>query len=581
MCDVLFVVPADKPIITNECFGTLLLATILQEKGLNVEIYRYYEASRENGYCSFVEESVRNILGKTPSVVSFYCRCDYYFTDIQIAKGLKELRPELPIVFGGPQADLTAVETITEIPWVDYCCSGEGENTVYPLFSSLINGKDVSNIAGLTYRDRQGKVVSNPRPELLSDFESLPYIDYSFVPANVMQDAVESGKYVTVPVGRGCPFNCAYCSTSVFWKRRFRITSPERIVSEMKRLNEQYEVTCFNFDHDLFTANKNRVMEFCRVLKESGLKAKWRCASRIDTIDEEMVSAMVDAGMSNVYVGIETGSERMQKLTHKNLKLDDIRKVIRMLLKHNLELTTSFMYGFPEETEDDVEKTAKLAYELYKMNVRTFQFHLCTIMPATEYYNRYRNELEFSTYVSDVVCGFGLEENVDFLNEHKEVFPSYFEYKSPLRDKLVGFDNCFFLCLELYDILGKLEPQRFENTRLVDLFYSFRDANLHFLQANGDRGKIYGAKWELFGKYLETVYSGIELQKMNGIFEYLRDCEKWRKASDVVDVHKYPVNIGDYISKKTLADIRISDCIVYFNKINGKGNITVSQLPTM
>ncbi|MBQ9742218.1 MAG: radical SAM protein [Ruminococcus sp.] len=575
MSDAVIVIPAEKPIITEECFGALLLATILRENGMDVSIYRYYEASRENGFFDFVEQTSKNILAKNPKIVSFYCRCDYYLTDLQVSRRIKELAPDVCIVMGGPQADVTARETITEIPWVDYCCCGEGEKTIFPLFSGIINGSDVTHIDGLTYRDSQGQVVLNPRPALCNDLDNAPFIDYSFVPESTMKEAVESGRYITTPVGRGCPFNCAYCSTSVFWKRKFRVKSAERIVQEMRRLNSQYGITRFSLDHDLFTANKERLLNFCRVLKESGLDVKWRCSTRVDTIDEEMLDAMIDAGLAGVYSGIESGSPRVQNLIHKKLKPQDMIRVTRMLADNNIDMTASFMYGFPEEMEEDVEHTMRVVYEMMKIGVQEFQFHLCTIMPATEYYQVYRDRLKFGAYTSDQVCDFGVEECHQFITEHQKVFPFYYEYHSELRDKLYGFDNYLLLCLELYHTVKDLDPDRFGDMRLVDLFFEFRDVNIDYVERIKSQHDAVVHKFELFSNYLNKIYSQQDAEKILNVFQYLTDLKRLSVLDNPEsDVKVYSVSVKDFIGGKTLREIRDVPSMVTFYVEDG--NITVS-----
>jgi len=142
MSDVLFVVPQYKASLRDEFSGTLLLATILKQNNIDVDIYRFYKADKSLGFHSFVKETADNIISQKPKIVSFYCRCDCYLTDIIIAKRIKEFLPDTYIVFGGPQADVSAYDTLNEIPWVDFCCRGEGETTIYPLFSALLNDKD-------------------------------------------------------------------------------------------------------------------------------------------------------------------------------------------------------------------------------------------------------------------------------------------------------------------------------------------------------------------------------------------------------------------------------------------------------
>lgn len=581
MCDVLFVVPVFEERFLSECGGTLLLATIMKENGIDVNIYRYLESDSDNGFSEFVESSARNILAKSPRIVSFYCRGDCYLANIRVAQRIKEIKPDIPVVFGGPQADISAKETISRIPWVDYCCSGEGETTVVPLFRGLLNKEDVSDIRGLTFRDKEGKVASNPRPDLLSNLDELPFPDYSFLPEGLRNIPREKKKGVAVDVGRGCPFNCAYCSTSVFWKRRFRLKSPERIVAEVKRIEREFGLVKCMFDHDLFTANKAKVYEFCRILKESNFSGVWSCSSRADTIDKELIEEMISAGLESIYLGVETGSERMQKLTRKNLNLEKAFEIIKFLLEKKVRVTASFIYGFPGETEEDVEMTLQYAYRLFKLNLTTFQLHLCAIFPGTEYYNEYKDQLVFSEKISNIVGDFGVCENRDFIQENQELFPFYYEYRSELRDKFYGLENVAVMIMELHDRLCSLDGERFSDMRLVDLYLDFKKANKEAFDSAEDFD-FKENEVELITNYLSTLYSEEEVKKLSQIIAFYHDL--WvaeKKQADCSDVKMYSADIDAAVKGKSLSEIKDAPTMVYINKIGRKVTYVIKSLMPM
>ena len=475
MSDILFVVPQSKASLGEEFNGTLLLATILRQKSLDVDIYRFYEADKDQGFNSFIEETSLNILNKKPKIVSFYCRCDCYLANIMIAKKIKESSPDTYIVFGGPQSDVSAYDTLDEISWVDFCCRGEGETTVYPLFSALLKGEDYTEIDGLTYRDTNSNIVENPVAPLIEDLDTLPYIDYSFVPNEAIEYTVKDSFAARLDVGRGCPFKCAYCSTNIFWQKKFRIKSADRIISEMLKINEAFGVSNFIFSHDLFTASKKKVLEFTNALRNCNTKFKWTCSSRVDTLDEETIAEMASNGMHAVYLGVESGSERMQKLIDKNLKVKDIINTVSLLLQHDIKVTASFMYGFPEETEEDLEKTLQLVHTLYKLGVVRFQFHLCSITQGTPYYYKYFDKLTLALNQSDQVGNFGFDECQDFIKEHIKLFSFCYEYKSEIRDKFSDLSKYAMATIVIYDKLCMLLPNEHKDIKLTELLLEIKD----------------------------------------------------------------------------------------------------------
>lgn len=570
MSDVLFVVPVFEVNISNECNGTLILATILREKGIDVDIYRYYQSGEKTVFCDFAEKSAKNILAASPKIVSFYCRGDCYLLNIRVAEKLKELRPDIYIVFGGPQADISAKETLSRIPWVNYCCSGEGETTVYPLFSGLLNDKDVSQIRGLTYRSPDGEITANPRPELIENLDDNPFVDYSFIPEETKRRVKEQNLIVNIDIGRGCPYKCAYCSTSRFWQRKFRIKSPDRIAQEMIRIENAFGSGRYVLDHDLFTVNKNNVYEFCRIMKEGGYGLRWGCSSRADTIDKEVIEEMVSAGMRAMFLGIETGSPRMQKLSNKNLDLNKAFEIVSFLKEKGVSVTASFIYGFPEETEDDVEMSLQFAYRMYELGVVLIQFHLCAIFPGTEYYNKYKDQLVFSANVPDAVDDFGVLENIDFIKANEDLFPFYYEYRSDSRDKFKGLNFTVGLLMNVYKKLLKLDPDKFSGKRLTDMFFELKAANKAFFENCSD-GKCKEKEFELITNYLSTVYSKEELEKLKDIFGFYNDLRiAESKNADYADVKVYNIDIGAVDKGKKLTEIDYAPTMVYINKTGKK-----------
>ncbi|MBQ7999828.1 MAG: radical SAM protein [Ruminococcus sp.] len=569
MLDILFVIPSKKPTLREESGGTLLLCTILRQNGINTDIYRYFEADSDGGFSDFVEQTAANILSRNPTIVSFYCRCDCFLANIRIAERLKAQRQDLIIIFGGPQADASSLETIREIPWVDYCSSGEGETTIYPLVSSLLGGEDVSDICGLTYKNKDGNIIRTPRPALIPDLDKNPDIDYSIVPDSIM--GADKNSEIHIEVGRGCPFNCAYCSSSIFWQRTFRLKSINKIVEEIAFFHRVHGFNRFLLNHDLFTANKKRVLEFCKALKDNNLNIKWICSARVDTLDEETICAMADSGLHEVFLGIETGSPRIQKAAHKNIKRDDVLRVTKLLVKHNIRAVSSFMYGFPDETEEDLEQTLQLAYDVYKNGIGRLQFHLCAILPGTEYYSLYKDSLVFATTQSNIVGDFGLAENYDFVRSHPDLFPYYYEYSSPLRDKCANLDKFMPVCIGLYDIMLTLDEDKFKGLRLFDLYLAFRSANESLIAKEQITSVTTDNYVQLVCNYLSTLYDEEDVTKLREIFTFANDMNAMSKDKQMVmNVRSYNADLKAYHEKKSLSQIAIKPVMVYFRKQNGQ-----------
>ena len=326
-----------------------------------------------------IMDSVQYLLASKPDILSIYTMINTYPYALLLAEEVKKQTSDVKILFGGPNASFLPKQTLEKYAYVDAVGLGEGEDTIYSIICSVMSG-DFRNALGVAYRDN-GEIIVKNQPMELIDVDKLPYVDYSLA-MEVIKD-----RKISIEAGRGCPFNCYFCSTNNFWGRKFRIKSPDRIIDEVKYVIENYGVHNFSFEHDLFTLKKDVVMKICGGIKAEGLDIIWECSSRIDTIDDEMMNAMAKANCRQIFFGIETGSERMQKVIGKNLKLDGIQDVLASCIKYNIQPTFSFIYGFPEETQQDLLKTLSLIFYIWDvLNSANFYVSGCIQINQLEYY---------------------------------------------------------------------------------------------------------------------------------------------------------------------------------------------------
>ena len=436
--DILFVVPAFAPKIKEESLGTLILSKKAELNGFKVKILRYWDVSEspKNNYHGFKNSLVHRILAVNPRIVSFYCRCEEFHVCIDLSKAIKNERADIILAFGGPQAELVAESTMSLFPYIDYICCSEGENTIIPFLKMVIN-KDTSSreVPGLVFRDVIGNIVKNQLPNFLPDNYTRTYKYYDLIPENVIANC----ECMPIDVGRGCPFSCTYCSTKTFWKRKFRLRNIEDIINEIEYVYKTFGVRSFDFMHDLFTVNKMRVLQFCDELHSRGIDVSWGCDSRIDTIDQEMIDRMTECGLTSIFFGIETGSERMQNVIDKHLKLDCCYETVEYCIKKGIQVTTSFIYGFPEENEDDLSKTLQMAVEFQNLGCNVLT-NLCHIMNGTELFIRFHHSLEINRNTAYNKCIAGFAELYETIANNKHMFANFCDFPSPLRDEMKYID---------------------------------------------------------------------------------------------------------------------------------------------
>lgn len=471
MADIVFITPTLEESISQESVGTLLLASILHNSGLDISIVPFFRFGDPNDFDVFLSNAVDTINHQNPRIVSFYTRCDSYHIMLKLAERIKP-NCNAYIVFAGPQADITAVDTLQQIPYVDFICCGEGETTIEPFYQSLLQNEPDLSVAGLVYR-KDGRIISNPRPKLIQDLDSLPRINYSLSPLSPRNFLAD---YFPIDVGRGCPFGCTYCSTKTFWGRKYRLKSPQRILDEIKDLNHKFGVTSFAFEHDMFTLNRTQVFETCRLLSTLDFPIRWKCSARIDCLDEALIDTMVSAGMDRIFIGIETGSPRMQKVINKNLKLDDIAEKISYISSKGVRINTSFIYGFPDETDADISKTLALIGNLLKLNNVVCSAHLCTFLPGTELSNAYINSLTTTNNFSNITGSLALDKCWDLISQHPVLFPHFQEFVTPLRSKLIYVEVFIYTWFALQPIFQYIS-EKYPSEQLIHMYYDFVNAN--------------------------------------------------------------------------------------------------------
>ena len=306
------------------------------------------------------------VVRSKPQAVFFSTYLTNLFLSLRLAQELRRMRPELPIVFGGPGVGLPEVqELVLRLGWVDAIVVGEGERTA-PELAGHLPGKIPLDLPGVATFE-SGELRFQHRP-LENDLDLLPRPDFEGLPLPG-EALADYGKnrpnrfftpyYDGFPISatRGCVNHCAYCSETVYWKR-FRQRRPEAVVAEIKELRERYGVTEFEFNDSAINGNPGWLKEFCRQV--AGLSSKlifsgYAIADR--TMDEELARLMFAAGWRHVSVGVETFSDAVRARMQKRMAAEDIFSSLLLMTRAGIAVKANILIGFPGETEADLAAT--------------------------------------------------------------------------------------------------------------------------------------------------------------------------------------------------------------------------------
>ncbi len=259
---------------------------------------------------------------------------------------------------------------------VDFVIRGEPEKIIY----NLISNKP-EKVKGLTWKHK-GKIKVNKRELPIENLDSAPFAARNLLPNDKYYDILTRKSPITLMItSRGCPFNCTFCTARIYNGRIYRYRSAENVVKEVEEVIEQgfRDITFFD---DTFTINRERVIKICRLIKDFGVS--WRCLSRIDGVDKEMLKKMYDSGCYKIEFGVESGDQNILNKMKKGVNINDVKKVFKWCDEIGIETVGFFVLGYSGETKKSIEKTFKLVEEI-KPDFVTF--NLMMPLPGSEIYD--------------------------------------------------------------------------------------------------------------------------------------------------------------------------------------------------
>ena len=262
-------------------------------------------------------------------------------------------------VAGGPDA-ATRPETYLASAF-DAVALAEGEETLTELARCVGAGADARGIAGLAVRARDGSSVARPAPfsprSTTSPFRRGTLIDLERY-LSVWQKGT-GDRRMAVLTSRGCPFDCAWCSKPTFG-RSFRQQSVGRVVEELRALRDRYHVDYVRFCDDVFGIQRSWLEDLLDRMLGEELGLRFECLARVDLLKPDLLARMRRAGLERVYVGVESGSQRMLDTMNRGTKLSQVERAAEALRAEGIREFWFLMLGYPGETMDDIEATLKL-----------------------------------------------------------------------------------------------------------------------------------------------------------------------------------------------------------------------------
>ncbi len=333
------------------------VAGAAREAGAEVRIYDAMSLfASHDDIAKVIEEWKPDVVGTTAiTATEPDCRV--------ICETAKRWSPAVKTVVGNVHATFCWDQLLRDDPNVDFVVRGEGEATIADLVRALSAGEDdLSRIPGLAYR-RDGVPVTNAPRALAPDLDALPAAwDLLDWPLYWYRPSPE-GRLAIASSARGCSQRCSFCSQQKFWARTWRGRDPLRFVAELEHLRDAYGVRVAMLSDETPTSSRSRWERLLDLLVERRTGVELLMETRVDDIlrDEDLLPRYRAAGVSHVYVGVESVSQSTLDLYQKDIKVNESKRAIELINAHGMVSETSFVLGTPEETAASIRRTVELA----------------------------------------------------------------------------------------------------------------------------------------------------------------------------------------------------------------------------
>jgi anaerobic magnesium-protoporphyrin IX monomethyl ester cyclase len=322
----------------------------------------------------------RHLADHKPNVVGVSSMTFLLMDSLKVASIAKEVDPGIHVVIGGTHPTIYPEEMLSHTH-IDSIVMGEGEHAFPELLAALDEGRSLSGIAGVGFRE-SGRIVVNPQGDFIQNLDALPFPDRDLLPTEKYYNVLGDSKVVmtSLVTSRGCPFKCTFCTPKD--GKVCRMRSPENVVDEIEECYKK-GITDFDIVDDTFTLNKKRALAICDLILERGLKITMDLRARVDTVNQELLDRMAEAGCNRVRFGVESGDPGVLRNIMKGITLEQVREAYRMAKKTGMVTFSYFMLGMPGETEVEIRKSLDLAKEIAPDFA---QFLIFTPFPATPVY---------------------------------------------------------------------------------------------------------------------------------------------------------------------------------------------------
>ncbi|MCP4348709.1 MAG: B12-binding domain-containing radical SAM protein [Desulfobacterales bacterium] len=336
----------------------LSLAAWIREKGDYSQKIKILDTQiRKPVFQDFADAAVVGISAMTGLQVKY---------GLEVAALARKSNPDALIVWGGIHPSLLPEQTLMH-PLVDLVVTGEGEQTFLEVVEAVFNKHELAGIPGTCVQKDSGELVFGQKRPFL-DLDKIPVPAYDLIDMKNYHGIEYQFDYQS---SRGCPFKCGFCYNITFCGSRWRKKSPEKVIKELSYLYDKYKILNFAFVDDEFFIDIKRAEAIFDGILESKKEFNIIASCRLDIIrrfSPSVMSKMKQSGVTQMFFGAESGSDKILRAVQKKITTEDIAQGSKITAEQGIRPILSFMSGFPGETLDDFEHTIDMILKLWEIH---------------------------------------------------------------------------------------------------------------------------------------------------------------------------------------------------------------------
>lgn len=372
--------------------GLLSIASFLEKNNISVKIlpldyhlgnsfYNLGGLSRDI-IIEFMREILKdNIKKYDPDIVGVGVEYTFqYPTCLKILKFCKELNPNIKTIIGGPHVTFWKEKCFQDSPHLDAIVIGEGEWTLLDFINGVKEDKSLKNVEGILYRE-SGKIHEN-KLRALGNLDELPVLNYELLPNLSIKES-----YVHILLSRGCPYSCNYCVERKFWGNKVRLMKIEKIIEELKILNEDYNVTSIGLEDSLFDMRSKYFLDFLKKIAKENFDLMFYLLSRADTLTDNGLKLAKKANIHSVFIGIESASSKVLKLMNKQITFKQAVRACKKIRNRKMNVGTFWIVGHPGDNPKEALISLKSMEHLLKNDLTQYcEISIFVPYPGTPFF---------------------------------------------------------------------------------------------------------------------------------------------------------------------------------------------------